>query len=75
MKILLRATARYGKQLDPRDERDYKVEVSGVVELKLPAFGTVVVFLTMLAEKDRHISYITISHRMRSYNNHIDKGL
>ena len=56
MKILLRAMARCGKQLDPRDERDYKVEVPGVVELKLPAFGTVVVFLTMLAEKERYIS-------------------
>ena len=52
MKILLRAMARCGKLLDPRDERDYKVEVPGVVELKLPAFGTVVVFLTMLAEKE-----------------------
>ena len=55
MKILLTAMARYGRQLDPRDERDYKVEVPGVVELKLPAFGTVVVFLTMLAEMRRYI--------------------
>ena len=56
MKILQKAMALYGRQLDPRDERDYKVEVPGVVELKLPAFGTVVVFLTMLAEKERYIS-------------------
>ena len=55
MKILLTAMARYGRQLDPRDERDYKVEVPGDEELKLPAFGTVVVFLMMLAEKKRYI--------------------
>ena len=60
MKILLTAMARYGRQLDPRDERDYKVEVPGDEELKLPAFGTVVVFLMMLAEKKRYI-YIYIS--------------
>ena len=47
--------ARCGKLLDPTDERDYKVEVPGVVELKLPVFGTVVVFLTMLAEMGRYI--------------------
>ena len=56
MKTLLTAMAQYGRQLDPRDERDYIVEVPGVVELKPPAFGTVVVFLTMLAEKERYIS-------------------
>ena len=54
--------ARYGRQLDPRDERDYKVEVPGDEELKLPAFGTDVVFLMMLAEKKRYIYiYIYIS--------------
>ena len=55
MKTLLTVMARCGKLLDPTDERDYKVEVPGVVELKLLAFGTVVVFLTMLAEKERYI--------------------
>ena len=54
MKILLTAMARYGRQLDPRDERDYKVEVPGDEELKLPAFGTIVVFLTMLAATGRY---------------------
>ena len=49
MKTLLTVMARYGKRLDPKGEKDYKVEVPGVVELKLPAFGTIVVFLTMLA--------------------------
>ena len=72
MKILLTAMARYGRQLDPRDERDYKFEVPGDEELKLPAFGTDVVFLMMLAEKK---IYITISYRMQSYGNHIDQGL
>ena len=56
MKILLTAMARCGRRLDPKGERDYKVEVPGVVELKLLAFGTVVVFLTMLAETERYIS-------------------
>ena len=56
MKTLLTVMARYGKRLDPKDERDYKVEVPGVVEWKLAAFGTVVVFPTMLAGKERYIS-------------------
>ena len=55
MKTLLTVMARYGKRLDPKGEKDYKVEVPGVVELKLPVFGTVVVFLTMLAEMGRYI--------------------
>ena len=54
MKTLLTVMARCGKLLDPTDERDYKVEVPGVVELKLPAFGTIVVFLTMLAAMGRY---------------------
>ena len=69
MKILLTAMARYGRQLDPRDERDYKVEVPGDEELKLPAFGTVVVFLMMLAEKKYIYIYITISYTMQSCGN------
>ena len=74
MKILLTAMARYGRQLDPRDERDYKVEVLGDEELKLSAFGTVVVFLMMLAEKKRYV-YITISYMIQSYGNYIGRGL
>ena len=60
MKILLTAMARYGRQLDPRDERDYKVEVPGDEKLKLPPFGTVVVFLMMLAEKKIYIYHYIV---------------
>ena len=72
MKTLLTVMARCGKLLDPTDERDYKVEVPGVVELKLPVFGTVVVFLTMLAEMGR---YLYQYPQRPSYCNHIEMGL